>query len=472
MLNIAVGVIQPLMLDGLVRAVNAARDMTIVAKATSLVRFAVSDLPNGLIRCASYDEAGRLKTLQTFPSSAGSCSSPATLVNSRQKYDLSYAMSGPTDTEQLQSLTDEKTADVTAYSYDVLNRLKEASTTGGSNSSDFAYTYDGAGNRMRVTTTIGSGSPTSRFTAYNAANELCKLAATASPACGGSPGAGIPSYDANGNQLTDGAGRTLAFNFRDQITSITPSGGSATATVHRGTNQQDLAGVGGSEVVTSALGAGATGAGSAYFTRDSSGGLLARRSSSGTPSATKYYLQDPLGSVAMLTNSVGAQTDPSAGTYRYDPYGGTLSPTVPSDFGWRSAYLAPGGLIHFGYRYYDPSTGIWTQQDPLNQPDDLTQADRYPYAGDDPIGGTDPSGLCVILSCKTYGRFGNAALGTIGIAGAVGTATTLGPVAAAACGADELESFAHCPIAVGAVYGLAATSAVFGVDRFRHAIRG
>ena len=206
-----------------------------------------------------------------------------------------------------------------------------------------------------------------------------------------------PSYDANGNQLTDGSGRSSVFNIRDQVTSITPSGGQATAIVSRGTNQEDQAGVGGSEVVTNALGVASTSAGSSYYTRDNTGGLLAKRTSAGTPSATKYYLQDALGSVAALTSSTGSQTDPSTGKYVYDPYGNPRG-TAPAEFGWQSAYRAPGGLIHFGYRYYDPYTGAWTQQDPLNQASDLTQADRYTYAGGDPINGGDPSGASALHS--------------------------------------------------------------------------
>ena len=56
---------------------------------------------------------------------------------------------------------------------------------------------------------------------------------------------------------------------------------------------------------------------------------------------------------------------------------------------------APAGLYHYGQRYYDPTTGRWTQQDPLNQPGDQNSANRYAYAGGDPIDATDESGTCV-----------------------------------------------------------------------------
>jgi RHS repeat-associated protein len=51
------------------------------------------------------------------------------------------------------------------------------------------------------------------------------------------------------------------------------------------------------------------------------------------------------------------------------------------------------GLVKFGTRYYNPSLGRWTQQDPvggsLGNPDTLN---RYVYASDDSVNETDPSG--------------------------------------------------------------------------------
>jgi RHS repeat-associated protein len=60
------------------------------------------------------------------------------------------------------------------------------------------------------------------------------------------------------------------------------------------------------------------------------------------------------------------------------------------------------GLFHFGARYYDPTTGRWTQQDPLGHLGSTRQGDRYLYVGEDPINLSDPSGLCFILSCGEY----------------------------------------------------------------------
>jgi uncharacterized protein RhaS with RHS repeats len=49
-------------------------------------------------------------------------------------------------------------------------------------------------------------------------------------------------------------------------------------------------------------------------------------------------------------------------------------------------------LIHYGQRYYDPTTGRWTQQDPLNQPFSVEEQGLYQAMGGDPVNLSDPSG--------------------------------------------------------------------------------
>ena len=63
--------------------------------------------------------------------------------------------------------------------------------------------------------------------------------------------------------------------------------------------------------------------------------------------------------------------------------------TVPNPFGYAGGYTDPTGLIHFGARYYDPSTARWTQVDPEAN----GTSTAYAYANDDPINATDPTGL-------------------------------------------------------------------------------
>jgi len=59
---------------------------------------------------------------------------------------------------------------------------------------------------------------------------------------------------------------------------------------------------------------------------------------------------------------------------------------------YAGGYHGPGGLYHYGQRRYDPTTGRWTQPDPLDQTGDMRQDNRYAHGGCDPINATDLSG--------------------------------------------------------------------------------
>ena len=92
----------------------------------------------------------------------------------------------------------------------------------------------------------------------------------------------------------------------------------------------------------------------------------------------------------------------------------------------------PGsGLVKFGQRWYNPTTGTWTQQDTLDNPLDPANANRYAYAGDDPINGQDPRGLskagCIALGAIAAGA-GLVVVGAL-LVGAASAPTLVGPVA-------------------------------------------
>lgn len=46
----------------------------------------------------------------------------------------------------------------------------------------------------------------------------------------------------------------------------------------------------------------------------------------------------------------------------------------------------PNNLYHYGERYYDPTTGRWTQRDPAGS------SEPYAFASDDPINEVAPTG--------------------------------------------------------------------------------
>jgi RHS repeat-associated protein len=369
--------------------------------------------PNGILQCYKTDPAGRLTSLKAFkPTSEQTCASSVSPSSTLEDYSLSYTFEGEeggkkvsVDTPDLQTLTNLKAESATAYGCDNLDRLLEAvtkPTAGGAATLTSEYEYDNAGN-MTINHTF---SPTTTYSKnydkYNAANEICAIATTAPSTCASpsEPGiAGEPTYDADGDMTSDGSASPAKFSYteRDQLASITPHGGSATAIVSHGTGQEDLAAIGTEEVIQNALGVASTGSGetASYYTRGNEGQLLAKRKPGEHPSETQYYLLDPYGSPAMLTSATGTQTAPTSGSYQYDPYGNPIG-TGPSTFGYRSGQILPDGLIHYGARYYDPTNTSWTQQDPISQMENLTQGDRFAYAGDDSINAYDPSGESLI----------------------------------------------------------------------------
>ena len=99
--------------------------------------------------------------------------------------------------------------------------------------------------------------------------------------------------------------------------------------------------------------------------------------------------------VGLLTNSATVSF-----AYKYDPWGvqtltagGTGNGAGQNPYAFHAGIKDPGsGLIKFGQRWYNPTTGTWTQQDTLDHPLDPANANRYAYAGDDPINNMDPSG--------------------------------------------------------------------------------
>lgn len=357
--------------------------------------------PNGLLQCTKTDPGGRLTKLMVFkPTGEQNCSSSISPTATLEDYGLWYSLEfeeegrkEAIDTPDVQALFNLKAETTTTYGYDTLDRLLEAKTTNsGGTTLTSEYNYDNAGNMLLNHTFSPSTTYTNEHMKYNAANEICAIS-TGAPTCPASepePGiAGEPTYDKDGDMTSDGllsGANKFAYTIRDQLSSVTPHGESAKAVVSHGTGQDDLAAIGTEEVITNVLGVGVTGSGESakYYTRGSEGALLSKRTAKGKPSESEYFVLDPFGSIAMLTGSSGSQTAPATGSYQYDPYGSATG-AASSVFAYGGGQTLPAGLVHFGARYYLPSTGAWTQPD---------SAEGYGYSGDDPINESDPNGTC------------------------------------------------------------------------------
>ena len=90
----------------------------------------------------------------------------------------------------------------------------------------------------------------------------------------------------------------------------------------------------------------------------------------------------------------------------YDSFGREIqnsSPELALPLGFAGGlHDADTGLIHFGYREYDPATGRFISPDPLGYAGG--DVDLYGYCQNEPVNGTDPFGLF---------RFGKRTLGAL-----------------------------------------------------------
>jgi RHS repeat-associated protein len=340
--------------------------------------------PNGVTQHSSFDSSDRLIEIYVTPPGGGT-----------RLTDLFYSyLTGANDTALRQSVTDQLANAKTTYHYDSADRLTEAkATSGGTLLSEYQYAYDQTGNRcaQNIGSPIGSfgcsssGSGVTTYT-YNNANELTGANST------------TYSFDGNGNETGNSAGLSLAYNAKDQTTSITAPEQEQVNFSYRGAGQADRTSAGPLTFINSLLGVSSQtdSSGTAAFTRDPQGNLLEKRG----PQGNAYYLFDGLGSVIGLTDANGNLID--GFTYKYSPYGEPLN-TPPEGYPgnpWTYAgnsnayYDHETGHYKIGQRYYDPATGRWTQTDLVSDPIDPHGWNQYDYTGDDPINHVDPSGMC------------------------------------------------------------------------------
>ncbi|WP_285291507.1 RHS repeat-associated core domain-containing protein [Arthrobacter sp. ISL-69] len=393
-------------------------------------RRTVTKYPNGVKNTTVIDPAGRITSITATNTSAA--------VLAKRAY--TYTVNGTKDGALRKTVTDQAGA-VTTYTYDEVNRLKQAVT----GTLTETWSYDKNGNRT-IDTRTGTGNV---YNAYNAADQLCWVGSSAG-ACASPPsGAIMYAYDANGNTTTAGT-TTQSYNVFDQFT--TNNVGGTTNYTYTGTRNDERLTAGPTSFLNGALGITrqTTSGASTSFIRDPDGALISMRNSAG---ASFYYTTDALGSIILLTDSVQA----AAATYAYDSWG---QPTVST--GAQAAvnpWTYAGGYndtssnrIKFGARYYNPYRGRFTQPDPSGQ-----EQNRYLYAGANPVNSTDPTGLL------SLGEAVGGAIGLIFTSGAIGLgcAATLG----VGCAVGVAVAFGIAGGAVGGLTGKAVAARIDGKSR-------
>jgi RHS repeat-associated protein len=158
-----------------------------------------------------------------------------------------------------------------------------------------------------------------------------------------------------------------------------------------------------------------------------------------TKAGLNYYLcYDQVGSLRFVTDTFGDVVK----ELDYDSFGNILSdsdPTFRVPFAFAGGLYDPDtGLVHFGYRDYDPDTGRWISEDPLGfgggdvnlfayvdtvgKPLTLTslsgytdlvriptlESNLYTYSGNNPVMFIDPDGQ-IIMAIAPYAVYVMAA---------------------------------------------------------------
>jgi RHS repeat-associated protein len=151
------------------------------------------------------------------------------------------------------------------------------------------------------------------------------------------------------------------------------------------------------------------------------GGLLSVTVHSGANAGTYFYCYDGNGNVVALVNAADGTI---AARYECGPFGELLRATGPmakvNPFRFSTKYQDDEtGLLYYGYRYYDPSTGRWLSKDPNREPGHellrgtrlkrgrfISDAERrepnlYGFVVNNPVGFFDPYGRELYRYCPT-----------------------------------------------------------------------
>jgi RHS repeat-associated protein len=296
--------------------------------------------------------------------------------------------------------------DVQCFGYDYLQRMSEAwtpttqdcskdksaSALGGAAPYWQSFTFDKTGNRRTMTshTTAGDVKSTYSYPTDGKQPHTLRSVDTAGPTGTSTSSYG---YDDGGNMITRNVGgnpQTFTYDTAGHSATAKDSSGDSTYTydadgkriiTHAPTSTTLF--VGDMELVLNKSTNVVTGT---RFYSHGGGGVAERTGSGGLT----WMLADQHG-----TGSLSITAGSMKSTQRYtDPFGNPRGAQVtwPDKHGFVGGYQDATGLTHLGARDYDPSTGRFTQADPVLDPSSPQLLNGYAYANNAPATMSDPGG--------------------------------------------------------------------------------
>ncbi len=288
------------------------------------------------------------------------------------------------------------------YVYDPAGRLTDVTEDGAAVSH---YDYDGDDNRTTFTGTSGTINPT-----YDVQDRL----STYGPATYGFTANGELISKTVGSQTTSYAYDALGNLLNVTLPAAAPDGAQTIGYIVDGQNRRVGRKVNGTlvqgwlyqdqlRVVAQVDGSGTNVV--ARFVYGSKANVPDYMVTSG---GTYRILSDHLGSPRLV---VDIATGNAIETINYDEFGNetdTLAGTLPTGyvripFGFAGGLYDPDtGLVRFGARDYDATTGRWTAKDPIGFNGGLNV---YVYVENDPVNWIDPTGLAEPTGPGDYGPY-------------------------------------------------------------------
>jgi RHS repeat-associated protein len=293
-----------------------------------------------------------------------------------------------------------------SYAYDAIGRLTSFTNNlnGTANDINWSFGYNPSGQLVSnvSSTDVYDYEELSSITEPAQTHDGLNRLTTLVGATGMCPSGG---YDARGNLICDGTGRSYTYDIENRLVSgniggnslsliYDPEGRLASYTWNGGTTSFLYDGVkligeynSSSQMLRR------------YVHGPGTDNLIVWYEGSGN-GTLRYLYTNQQGSVIATADSSGNRGD----IYAYGPYGepkdqygftywpgiGTGSTSV-SRFGYTGqVFLADARLYYYKARVYDPQIGRFLQTDPIGSADNLN---LYAYVGGDPVNNTDPTGL-------------------------------------------------------------------------------